>query len=87
MYTRVYSTPVLCRLLPFFSEGYVPIPWWSHPRVFTLCALGYLHCMLWGAYTMSSGGMATMRRMDSGGHLQGDAQGWGAYAYLCPYYI
>lgn len=43
--------------------------------------------MLWGAYTVSTGGMATMWRMDSGGHLRGDAQGWGAYAYLCLYYI
>ena len=63
VYTCVYSSPLLCRLLPFFSRGYVPIPRWFHPEclhcvlwgtytecagVLTLCALGCLHCVLWG---------------------------------------
>lgn len=56
VYTRVYSTPVLCRLLPFFSEGICADPvvvspqsaYTVYSRVITLSALGYLHCMLWG---------------------------------------
>ena len=95
VYTRVHSSPLLWRLLSFFSREYVLVSWWFHPRVPTLCSPEYLHCVLWSAYTvcagcaytMSTGGMATRWRMDGGGHLRGDAQGWGAYAYLCPYYI
>lgn len=57
VYTRVHSSPLLYRLLPFFSRGYVPTPRWFYPRVPTLCTLGYLHCVLWGAYTVCSGGL------------------------------
>ena len=48
VYTRVHSSPLLCRLLPFFSREYVLVSWWSHPRVLTLCFLGCLYYECWG---------------------------------------
>ena len=59
VYTRVHSSPFLCRLLPFFSREYVLVSWWFHPRVLTLRALGSYTVCSGGAYTMSAGGMAT----------------------------
>lgn len=47
VYTRVHSSPLLYRLLPFFSREYVLVSWWSLPRVLTMRALECLHCVRW----------------------------------------
>ena len=47
VYTRVYSSPFLCRLLPFFLGNMC----WSRGDL----SPEYLHCVLWGAYTVCSG--------------------------------
>lgn len=46
VYTRVHSSPLLYRLLPFFSREYVLVSWWSLPRVLTLVCSGVLYCVL-----------------------------------------
>ena len=48
VYTRVHSSPLLCRLLSFFSREYVLVSWWFHPRVLTLRFLGCLYYECWG---------------------------------------